>query len=109
MGAVKAASAAVDEKVWELPCWDEYFEDMRSDTADMKNSCNDSLGGTIRGGVFLKQFVPGGKPWVHIDIAYTSTNQGHLPYMPKKGASGAQVRTLAQLAAQFGGDLSDDA
>ena len=102
MNQLKAAAGTRDEKVWELPCWDEYFEDMRSETADMKNSCNDSLGGTIRGGVFLKQFIKKGMPWVHMDIAYTGNGVTHLSYFPKKGASGAYVRTLAELAQRMG-------
>ena len=35
------------ERLWQLPLFDEYFEDMKSETADMRNSCNDSYGGTI--------------------------------------------------------------
>ncbi len=104
MSQVKAAAKSKDEKVWELPCWDEYFEDMRSDTADMRNSCNDSMGGTIRGGVFLKQFIRKGTPWVHMDIAYTGNGVTHIPYFPKKGGTGAHVRTLAALALEMGSD-----
>jgi leucyl aminopeptidase len=89
------------ERIWQLPLYDDYFEDLKSETADMKNSANDSLGGTIRGAIFLKQFIRKGTQWAHLDIAYTASNLGHLAYYPKRGASGAYVRTLAKFAADF--------
>lgn len=91
----------MNERMWELPLYDEYFEDLKSDYADMKNSANDPMGGTIRGGIFLKQFIRKGIPWAHIDIAYTAQNMGQIPYLPKKGGSGMHVRTLARFAAEF--------
>ena len=92
---------ALHERMWELPMYDEYFEDLKSDYADMKNSANDGLGGTIRGGMFLKQFIREGTPWAHLDIAYTAQNMGQISYLPKKGASGMHVRTLARFAAEY--------
>ncbi len=96
--SVRSAGARNGERIWQLPLWDEYFEDMKSDYADMRNSANDGNGGTIRGAIFLKQFIREGQPWAHLDIAGTAYSIGHLSYIPKKGASGLWVRTLAQLA-----------
>jgi len=89
------------ERMWQLPMFDEYLEDMKTDVADLRNSCNDPYGGTIRGGIFLKQFIKKGMPWAHLDIAATGYGMGHVAYYPKKGASGMHVRTLAQFAAEF--------
>ncbi|MEK6579399.1 MAG: leucyl aminopeptidase [Bdellovibrionota bacterium] len=100
--SIRRAGEMNGERIWELPAWDEYFEDMKSDYADMKNSCNDSYGGAIRGGIFLKQFIRKGMPWAHLDIAATSSNISHVPYFPKRGANGLYVRTLAQFAEEFG-------
>lgn len=99
--SLRRAGELCGERLWELPTYDEYFDDMKSDTADMKNSCNDSYGGTIRGAMFLKQFIRKGMPWAHLDIAAVGSNMGHVPYFPRRGASGAIVRTLAQFAAEF--------
>lgn len=99
--AVRRAGEQNGEKIWQLPLYDEYFDDLKSDTADMKNSANNSYGGTIRGAIFLKQFIRKGTQWAHLDIAATSTEMGHLSYLPKKGASGLYVRTLIQFAADF--------
>jgi leucyl aminopeptidase len=98
---VRRAGEVNGERIWQLPLYDEYFDDMKSAYADMKNSCNDPLGGTIRGAVFLKQFIRKGVPWAHLDIAACAYDMSHINYYPKKGASGAYVRTLAQFALDF--------
>lgn len=98
---LRKSSEATGEKIWQLPLFDEYFDDLKSDTADMKNSANDSLGGTIRGATFLKQFIKKNVKWAHLDIAATATGLGYLPYYPKKGASGSYVRTLAKFVEDF--------
>jgi leucyl aminopeptidase len=103
LGEVKAAAAATGERVWELPLWDEYLEDMKSEVADLRNSANDSNGGTIRGGIFLKQFVRKGVPWVHMDIASMAYGLTKLPYNPPNGATGMYVRTLAEFCSRFDG------
>jgi leucyl aminopeptidase len=99
--AVRRAGEVNGERIWQLPLYDEYFDDLKSDCADMKNSANNSYGGTIRGAIFLKQFIRPATQWAHLDIAATSTEMGHINYLPKKGASGLYVRTLAQFAADF--------
>ncbi|MBY0469991.1 leucyl aminopeptidase [bacterium] len=98
---VKQVGENTGERMWQLPLYDDYFDDMKSDTADMRNSCNDSHGGTIRGAIFLKQFIRPKTRWAHMDIASTAYNVSHLSYMPKRGASGLHVRTLARFAAEF--------
>ena len=79
------------EKFWQLPLWEEYFEDLKSDVADMKNS-GTRWGGASSAGMFLKQFVKDVK-WAHIDIAGTAFLEKPQKELIK-GASGAGVRTL---------------
>ncbi len=95
------ASTATEEALWQLPLWDEYFEDLKSQYADMMNSANDSNGGTIRGAVFLKQFIKPGMKWAHIDLANRAYDQGYLPYNPRKGSSGVYVRTFAEFLMSY--------
>jgi leucyl aminopeptidase len=90
-----------EEALWELPMFDEYFEDLRSNYADMMNSANDGNGGTIRGAIFMKQFIRPGTKWAHIDLANRAYDQGYLPYAPRKGSSGIYVRTFAQFAMNY--------
>ncbi len=98
---LRRTGEATGERMWQLPLFDEYFDDMKSDTADMKNAVNDSYGGTIRGAVFLKQFIRKGTQWAHLDIASTAYNLTHLSYCPKRGASGVYVRTLARFLEEY--------
>lgn len=95
------ATETTEEALWELPLWDEYFEDIKSNYADMMNSANDSNGGTIRGAIFLKQFIKPGMKWAHIDLANRAYDQGYLPYNPRKGSSGVYVRTFAQFVMSY--------
>ncbi len=79
------------EIYWELPMFSEYFNGLKSDIADMKNT-GSRYGGASAAGVFLQEFVKDVK-WCHIDIAGTAFLE-----KPQKefiaGASGAGVRTL---------------
>jgi leucyl aminopeptidase len=98
---VRRAGEMCGERIWQLPLYDEYFEDLKSESADMKNSANDGHGGTIRGAIFLKQFIRKSTQWAHLDIAAMAYNVSHLAYLPKRGASGIYVRTLAQFIAGY--------
>ena len=95
---LKKAAAGTDEYIWELPIIKEWKDDMKSNIADLKNIGGSRWGGTAKAAAFLENFVGEGIPWAHLDIAGCGDSQGHLPYCPKKGASGLMVRTLVELA-----------
>ncbi len=99
--AMFKSSEATEEALWELPLWDEYFDDLKTPYADMRNSANDSYGGTIRGAVFMKQFIKPGMKWAHVDLANRAYDQGYLPYNPGKGSSGVYVRTFAHFVMNY--------
>jgi len=93
------AAEQCGEKMWQLPAFDEYKEQIKSDIADLKNS-GGRMAGAITAGLFIEKFV-GKTPWVHIDIAGTSDSNTNKGYNIK-GATGAGVRTLVQLALNIG-------
>ena len=62
------AGEATGERLWRLPLWEEYRENLKSEWADMKNTGGRNAG-TVNAGLFLKEFVPPGVPWAHIDFA----------------------------------------
>ncbi|MDT8901379.1 leucyl aminopeptidase [Anaeroselena agilis] len=96
---VMEASEGVGEKMWELPLFEEYKEQIKSDIADLKNS-GGRPAGAITAGLFIASFT-GGKPWVHIDIAGTVASDKENG-CNVKGATGVGVRTLVNLAESLG-------
>jgi leucyl aminopeptidase len=67
--ALVAAGDRTDERLWRLPLDEDYFELIKGSDSDLKNSAGKPQASAIVGGTFLKQFVVGGFPWAHIDIA----------------------------------------
>jgi len=100
MNRLTIAGEKTHERVWKLPLWDEYDEQIKSDTADAKN-IGDGTAGTIIGAAFLKKFAQG-YPWVHLDIAGTAWGMKGSSYVPNT-ASGFGVRLLAQLVKDWQG------
>jgi leucyl aminopeptidase len=88
------AAGRAGERMWQLPLYEEFLEDMRSQVADLRNS-GGRYGGAEKGAIFLREFVDG-KPWAHLDIAPTAfleKDEGTTPHLPK-GGTGYGVRTL---------------
>ncbi len=90
---IDAAADATFERVWPLPLWKDYLEDLRSDVADLKNSSGKTRGGAAVAAAFLERFVD--YPWVHLDIAGMNLNDAEKGYLPK-GATGFGVRLLVR-------------
>jgi leucyl aminopeptidase len=77
-GEVLDASAESGERIWRMPLYPEYLEDMKSLHADLKNSAGRS-GSACTAAAFLSQFVGELQSWAHLDIAGTA-------YMSHEGA-----------------------
>lgn len=86
------AGATSHERVWPLPLWDDYYEAIRSDVADIKNS-GGQYGGIGASAMFLKSFTS--YPWAHLDIAGVANNKKSKAYTPA-GATGFGVRLLVE-------------
>ncbi len=100
---LERAAEATAERVWALPLWDEYDEQIKSDFADIKNTGGRSAG-AITAAKFLEKFASGLR-WAHLDIAGTSWVEA-APDSPKKeylprGASGFGVRLLVRLLREW--------
>lgn len=88
------AAETAGERIWQLPLYEEFLEDMRSPIADLHNS-GGRYGGAEKGAIFLREFVDR-RPWAHLDIAPTAFlehREGTGPYL-QKGGTGFGVRTL---------------
>lgn len=86
---------AVGERIWPMPLWDFFFDELKSEVADMKN-VGRREGGALHAAMFLKQFVDDGLPWAHLDIAGPSRADASTPLCPV-GATGFGVRTLTEM------------
>ncbi|MCM2280497.1 MAG: leucyl aminopeptidase [Bdellovibrionaceae bacterium] len=97
---IQRAADAAGEWVWPMPLTDFHVRDMKGTYADLSNTAAKGRdAGSATAAAFLEQFVDQDIPWAHFDIAGTAWHAGdRLPYCPRKGASGAIVRTFVQLA-----------
>lgn len=100
LGKIKAAAERTGERVWELPLWDKYKENVKSDIADIRNIPKGKgyEAGTIAGAAFLSYYVT--KPWAHLDIAGTAWSPEEEDHIPK-GATGWGVRLLWELLKEW--------
>jgi leucyl aminopeptidase len=100
--SIIAASSTCGEKVWQLPLWDEYAEDIKSQIADMKNMGMPQMAGSIAGAMLLKEFV-GTTPWVHLDIAGVAYAQGRERYFTPYGGTAFGVRLVTEFLEGYRG------
>jgi leucyl aminopeptidase len=63
-----AASQQAGERLWRLPLYPEFLEEMKGSHADLRNSAG-RWGGASLAAAFLSQFVGDVKRWAHLDIA----------------------------------------
>jgi leucyl aminopeptidase len=84
-----AASNTSYDRVWRLPLWSDYQEQLRSNFADFAN-IGGRAAGCVTAACFLARFTKKFK-WAHLDIAGTAWKSGR-----KKGATGRPVPLLAQ-------------
>mgnify|MGYP002779390993 CR=1 FL=1 len=90
---IRQAGARAGQRVWPLPMFEEYRDQIKSEYADIKNS-GGRPAGTITAAWFLREFVEE-TPWVHLDIAGTAYGDGKLPYLTK-GSTGAPTRLFVE-------------
>ncbi len=95
--ALKQAGERVHERLVELPLWEEYQDQLKSDIADLKN-----LGGRGAGAItaakFLQHFTD--YPWIHLDIAGAAWLSTASSYRGKNG-TGVGTRLLIDFISQY--------
>lgn len=75
------------DRVWRMPLWDDYQEQLKSSLADMAN-IGGRPGGSITAACFLSRFAKK-YHWAHLDIAGTAYKGGR-----DKGSTGRPVSLL---------------
>lgn len=87
------AAQTSDDKTWQLPLFEEYKEQLKSNFADLQN-IGGRPAGTITAAAFLSYFTEN-YPWAHLDIAGTAWQSGS-----NKGATGRPVPLLLEFLIQ---------
>ncbi|TDB91468.1 leucyl aminopeptidase [Actinomadura sp. 7K534] len=95
---VVAAAERAGEQSWGMPLPAELRKGLDSAVADIANISGERWGGMLVAGIFLKEFVPDGVKWAHLDIAGPAFNKGEPYGYTPKGGTGAAARTLVQIA-----------
>ena len=88
-----------NQRLWNLPLWDIWKDDFKSDVADFKNISSKPFGDCIVAGKFLEQFIMEHPNWAHLDIAGVAF--GNVRYMKEKGATGYGVQLLVDFLQKF--------
>ncbi|HEU4351798.1 MAG TPA: leucyl aminopeptidase [Burkholderiales bacterium] len=84
------------DRVWEMPLWDDYQEQLRSNFADMAN-IGGRPAGSVTAACFLSRFTKKLR-WAHLDIAGTAWKSGR-----EKGSTGRPVPLLVRFALRHAG------
>jgi leucyl aminopeptidase len=66
-----AAGEQTGDRAWQLPLWQEYHEQIKSNVAEIAN-CGTGGAGTITAAAFLEKFIDAKQSWAHLDIAGSS-------------------------------------
>lgn len=82
------------ERLWRLPLWDIYKEDITSDVADVRNYSGKPMAGAISATKFLEVFTENHQNWAHLDIAGTAF--GDIEFAPQRAGTAFGVRLLLE-------------
>ena len=89
-----AASQKTGERLWPMPLYEEYTDQIKSDVAALKNT-GGRYGGACTAAAFLKAFARD-TAWAHLDIAPVAHTTKAHPDMAR-GATGFGTRLLIEL------------
>ncbi|MEW5863638.1 MAG: leucyl aminopeptidase [Pseudomonadota bacterium] len=94
--AIRRAGEEAWDRVWRMPVWEDYQEQLRSNFADVAN-VGGRPAGAITAACFLSRFAKKTR-WAHLDIAGTAWRSGR-----EKGSTGRPVPLLVRLALRLAG------
>ncbi len=87
-----AAGQETGERLWQLPIWDDYKREIKSDVADVKNFSGVPSAGAITAAKFLEVFIQDHPAWAHLDIAGVAVSDSE--FSSHKSATAFGIRLL---------------
>jgi leucyl aminopeptidase len=94
---IRVAADDAWDRVWQMPLWEDYQEQLRSNFADMAN-IGGRPAGSVTAACFLARFTRKLR-WAHLDIAGTAWKSGR-----EKGSTGRPVPLLVRFALAYAGE-----
>ncbi|MFH2032696.1 MAG: leucyl aminopeptidase [Bacteroidota bacterium] len=80
--ALEDSSKSSFERIWRMPFYSDYKEQLKSEMADISN-LGTRWGGSITAAIFLEHFVDKKIPYVHLDIAGPALKHKFTSYTEK--------------------------
>ena len=96
-----AAGQQVRDPLWRMPLWRPYLRYLTSGIADLANSSNTSMAGSVTAALFLERFVAEGTRWAHLDVY--AWNDSDRPGKPAGGEAQGLRACFAMLKARAAG------
>ena len=84
-GRVVDAASRAGEAMWPMPLPEELRKGLDSTVADIANMPATAAAACWSPGMFLREFVPDGRRWAHIDIAGPAFNDGRAVRLHAQG------------------------
>ena len=91
---MRKAGDKTGERLWPLPVWDEYLDEMVSDIADLKNLNTKPGAGAITAAKFLQAFTNDHPSWAHLDVAGVTMTDNE--FSKQRSATGYGVLLLKE-------------
>ncbi|SUS07865.1 putative cytosol aminopeptidase (fragment) [uncultured Defluviicoccus sp.] len=88
-----ACGQRAGDPLWRLPLWQPYRRHLRGKVAELTNAPDLAFAGAITAALFLAEFVPAARPWIHLDVM--AWNTAAQPGRPE----GGEAMSLLALAA----------
>lgn len=92
------ASLETHDPIWRMPLWEPYDGDMDTPIADLKNTGDGAMAGSIYAALFLRRFV-NAPAWAHFDIFAWAPKE--KPARPQGGEAQALRATWRVLKGRF--------
>ena len=89
------------DPLWRMPLWRPYLRYLTSTIADLANSSNTTMGGSVTAALYLERFVPTGQSWSHVDVY--AWNDSDRPGKPTGGEAQGLRAAFSMLQARYGG------
>ncbi len=99
---MEKAKKNTQEKIFELPLWNDWKPYLHSTIADIKNTVYDAHADIFLSSLFLSYFVDKNIPWIHIDLSNNYPDRIRNGKMIYPSARGSSILLLTNMILNYG-------